>query len=61
VLAAPVIVAAIALGVVLGTRGGSSPAPKPQQAVVRPIPPGTNAQEQAQKIAAWLRARAARP
>jgi serine/threonine-protein kinase len=61
VLAAPVIVAAIALGVVLGTRGGSSPAPKPQQAVVRPIPRGTNAQEQAQKIAAWLRARAARP
>ena len=60
-LAALLVVAAIALGIVLGTRGDSSPAPKPQQAVVRPIPRGTNAQEQAQKIAAWLRARAARP
>ena len=55
------IVAAIVLGVALGTRGGSSPAPQPRQAVVQPIPRGTNAQQQAQKIAAWLRARAARP
>jgi serine/threonine-protein kinase len=60
-LAALLVVAAIVLGVVLGTRGGSSPPAKPQQTVVRPIPRGTNAQEQAQKIAAWLRARAARP
>ena len=59
--AALLIVAAVVLGVVLGTRGGSTPAPEPRQAVVRPIPRGTNAQEQAQKIAAWLRARAARP
>jgi eukaryotic-like serine/threonine-protein kinase len=60
-LVALLVVAAIVLGVVLGTRGGSSPASKPQQTVVRPIPRGTNAQEQAQEIAAWLRARAARP
>ena len=61
-LAALLIVAALVLGVVLGTRGGgSTPASKPQQLVVRPIPRGTNAQQQAQKIAAWLRARAARP
>ena len=42
-------------------RGGSSPPPKPRQAVVRPIPRGADAQQQAEKIAAWLRARAARP
>ena len=35
--------------------------PKPRQTVVRPIPRGANAQQQAEKIAAWLRARAARP
>jgi serine/threonine protein kinase len=60
-LAAVVIAAATVLGVVLGTRGDANPAPKPRQPVVRPIPRGTNAQEQAQEIAAWLRARAARP
>jgi eukaryotic-like serine/threonine-protein kinase len=60
-LAALLVLVAIVLGVVLATRGGSTPAPKPRQTVVRPIPRGTNAQEQAQKIAAWLRARAARP
>ena len=60
-VAAVLILAAIVLGVVLGTRGGSSPAPKPQQTVVRPIPRGADAQQQAEKIAAWLRARAARP
>jgi len=60
-LAALPILAAIVLGVVLATRGGSSPAPKPPQTVVRPIPRGANAQQQAEKIAAWLRARAARP
>jgi serine/threonine-protein kinase len=60
--AALLIVAAIVLGVVLATGGGSSPPPKPRQSViVRPIPRGTNAQQQAEKIAAWLRARAARP
>jgi serine/threonine protein kinase len=61
-LAALLILAAIVLGVVLGTRGGgSSTPPKHRSTVVRPIPHGANAQEQAQKIAAWLRARAARP
>ena len=61
-LAALLILAALVLGVALGTRGGgSTPASKPQQPVVRPIPRGANAQEQAQKIAAWLRARAVRP
>jgi serine/threonine-protein kinase len=61
-LAALLILAALVVGVVLGTRGGgSTPASKPQQPVVRPIPRGANAQQQAQKIAAWLRARAVRP
>jgi serine/threonine protein kinase len=55
------IVAAIVLGVVVGTRDGSSPQPKPRQTVVRPIPHGADPQQQAEKIAAWLRARAARP
>jgi eukaryotic-like serine/threonine-protein kinase len=60
---AALLVAAVVLAVVLvGTRGDSSPPPKPRQTVVRPIPRGTNAQVQARKIAAWLRARAsARP
>jgi len=57
--AALLVLAAIVLGVL--ARGGSSPAPKPPQTVVRPIPRGANAQQQAEKIAAWLRARAARP
>jgi serine/threonine-protein kinase len=56
---AAALIAAVVLGVVLGTRGGSTPPPKPPQTVVRPIPHGTNAQEQARKIAAWVRARAA--
>jgi serine/threonine-protein kinase len=61
-LAALLILTALVLGVVVGTRGGGpTPASKPQQLVVRPIPRGANAQQQAQKIAAWLRARAARP
>jgi eukaryotic-like serine/threonine-protein kinase len=60
-LAAVLILAAIVLGVALGTRGGSSSPPKQRSTVVRPIPRGTNAQQQAEKIAAWLRARAARP
>jgi serine/threonine-protein kinase len=60
-LAALVILAAIVLGVVLGTRDDSTLAPKPRHTVVQPIPRGTNAQQQAQEIAAWLRARAARP
>ena len=59
--AALLLVAAVAIGIALGTRGGSSPPPKPRTAVVQPIPRGTNAQVQARKIAAWLRARAARP
>jgi serine/threonine protein kinase len=61
-LAAAVLVLAVVLAIVLGTRGGGSASPPPRrQLVVRPIPHGTNAQQQAQKIAAWLRARAARP
>ncbi|HET7807664.1 MAG TPA: protein kinase [Gaiellaceae bacterium] len=61
-VAAVVLVAAAALGVVLGTRGGDKPPPRrPAPAAVRPIPPGANAQEQARNVAAWLRARAARP
>jgi serine/threonine-protein kinase len=61
-LAALLVFGAIALGIALGTRGGGpSPAPKPRQAIVRPIPRGPNARQEAQKIAAWLRARAARP
>ena len=59
--AALLVVAAIVLGVVLTARDDSSPPPKPRQTVVRPIPRGANAQQQAVKIAAWLRARAARP
>jgi len=60
-LAGALIVAAIVLGIVLGTRGGSSPPTKPRPTVVRPIPHGADARQQARKIAAWLRARAARP
>jgi serine/threonine-protein kinase len=60
-LAAVVVLAAV-LGLVLGTRGGGSSAPPPRRhLVVQPIPRGANAQQQAQKIAAWLRARAAGP
>jgi len=56
------VLAAIVLAVALTTGGGgSSPPAKPQPATVQPIPRGTNAQQQAAKIAAWLRARAARP
>ena len=61
VFAALLLVAAVAIGIALATRGGSSAPPKPRAAVVQPIPRGTNAQVQARKIAAWLRARAARP
>jgi hypothetical protein len=61
-LAAVLALGAILLAVALGTGGGgSSPPRQPQQTAVQPIPRGTNAQEQAQKIAAWLRARAAGP
>jgi serine/threonine-protein kinase len=59
---AAVLVLAAVFGLVLGTRGGGSSAPPPRRhLVVRPISHGANAQQQAQKIAAWLRARAARP
>ena len=59
---AAVLVLAAVLGLVLGTRGGGASAPPPRRhLVVQPIPRGANAQQQAQKIAAWLRARAARP
>jgi serine/threonine-protein kinase len=59
---AVLVLAAIVLVVALRTGGGgSSPPAQTQRATVRPIPRGTNAQQQAAKIAAWLRARAARP
>jgi serine/threonine-protein kinase len=59
---AAVLVLVAVLGIVLSTRGGGSDTPPPRRhLVVRSIPQGTNAQQQAQKIAAWLRARAARP
>jgi serine/threonine-protein kinase len=60
-IAAALLVAAAVIAVAVATHDSSSPAPKPRAAVVRPIPRGTNAQVQALKIAAWLRARAARP
>jgi serine/threonine protein kinase len=60
--AALAAVAVAALIAVLATRGGGSPPPpRPGPAAVRPIPPGADAQEQARNVAAWLRARAARP
>jgi eukaryotic-like serine/threonine-protein kinase len=61
-VAAVVVLAAIVLAVALTTGGGgSSPPAKPRPATVQPIPRGTNAKQQAAQIAAWLRARAARP
>ena len=63
-IAAVVALAAIASGIVVAARGngGSKPPARPRQAVVRPIPRGADAQQQARNIAAWLRARsAARP
>ncbi|HSS79696.1 MAG TPA: serine/threonine-protein kinase [Gaiellaceae bacterium] len=59
-LAAVLVLAAVVLAVALTTSGGSSSPPaRPQRATVQPIPRGANAQQQAEKIAAWLRARAA--
>jgi serine/threonine-protein kinase len=60
-LAALLVLAAVILGVVLATRSGGSSPPRTRQTSVRPIRRGANAQQQAQGIAAWLRARAARP
>ena len=63
VIAAVVAVAAILSGIALAlTRGGpKAPAAPPRQAAVRPIPRGADAEQQARNIAAWLRARSARP
>ena len=52
--------------IVLGSRSARAAAARARRrsrgsTVVQPIPRGANAQQQAQKIAAWLRARAARP
>jgi len=52
---------ALAVGILLATRDDNSPPPRRPAPAVRPIPPGANAQEQARNVAAWLRARAARP
>ncbi|MDX6505571.1 MAG: eukaryotic-like serine/threonine-protein kinase [Gaiellaceae bacterium] len=62
-LAAAAVVAAGAIGgVVFAIAKSSTTAPPaPRQTRVRPIPPGADAQEQARNVAAWLRARAARP
>ena len=54
-LAAALVAAALALGIVLGTRGGGSPPPKPRPIAVQPIPRGATPQEQARNVAAWLR------
>jgi serine/threonine-protein kinase len=61
-VAAAAAVAAIAVTAVLVTRGqDETPPPRPARTAVQPIPPGSNPQEQARNVAAWLRARAARP
>jgi serine/threonine-protein kinase len=63
-VAAIVAVAAIASSIVVAiTQGGGpkAPAPPPRQTAVRPIPRGGDARQQALNIAAWLRARSARP
>jgi eukaryotic-like serine/threonine-protein kinase len=62
-LAGAAALAAVAVGaLLLATRDESTPPPRrPAPAAVRPIPPGADAQEQARNVAAWLRARAARP
>jgi eukaryotic-like serine/threonine-protein kinase len=62
-LAGAAALAAVAVGaLLLATRDESTPPPRRQAPpAVRPIPPGADAQEQARNVAAWLRARAARP
>jgi serine/threonine protein kinase len=61
--AATVVAAGIAGGILFTLNKQDKPAPAPaaRRTSVRPIPPGANAQEQARNVAAWLRARAARP
>jgi serine/threonine-protein kinase len=63
VIAAIVTVAAIASGIVVAITGAgdSKPPPPRRPAAVQPIPRGADAQQQARNIAAWLRARSARP
>jgi eukaryotic-like serine/threonine-protein kinase len=62
-IAAVVTVAAIASGIAAALTGNGSkaPPPPPRHATVQPIPRGADAQQQARNIAAWLRARSARP
>ena len=61
-LAALLVLVGIVVAVAVATTGGGSPTPPPRgPATVRPIPRGADAQQQARNIAAWLRARAARP
>ncbi len=63
-LAAAAVVAAGAVGGVvfaIAKNDTTAPPPPPRRTSVRPIPPGADAQEQARNVAAWLRARAARP
>jgi serine/threonine-protein kinase len=63
VVAAVVTVAALASGIIVAITGaGDSKAPPPRRpAAVQPIPRGADARQQARNIAAWLRARSARP
>ena len=61
-LAALALLVAIVVAVAFATSGGGpKPPTAPNPAAVRPIPRGTDARQQARNIAAWLRARSARP
>jgi serine/threonine-protein kinase len=56
VLAGPLAVAAVLLGIAFGTRGSDpTPPATPRPPAVRPIAPGATAQQQARNLSAWLR------
>jgi serine/threonine protein kinase len=54
-LAGVLAVAAILLGIALGTGGSGTPPAKPRPPAVQPIGRGVNAQQQARNLSAWLR------
>ena len=54
-LAVVLAVAAILLGIALGTGGSGTPPAKPGPPAVQPIGRGANAQQQARNLSAWLR------
>ncbi|HSC49100.1 MAG TPA: serine/threonine-protein kinase [Gaiellaceae bacterium] len=61
-LAALLVLVGIVVAVAIATTGGGSNAPPPARpATVRPIPRAADTRQQARNIAAWLRARSARP